>query len=90
MEMAMLPFLPPHISNANRINLAIVSQYLTALKNMDYLNDNDIYNLYAWVGRVTDKELPDFNHFNEAYPSTTTKKVAKAKEHIERELQKLR
>ena len=82
--------LPSHINSPQKINMAEVSHYLTALRDLGYLNDKDKYNLYAWVGKITDKELPQFNHFSEAYPSTTVKKVNHAKEKITSELQKLR
>lgn len=82
--------LPSHVNDPQKINMAEVSHYLTALRDLGYLNDKDKYNLYAWVGKITDKELPQFNHFNESYPSTTVKKVNQAKENISLELQKLR
>ncbi|MBQ9339108.1 MAG: hypothetical protein IJS13_02105 [Paludibacteraceae bacterium] len=82
--------LPPNNNDSNKINTALVSQHLTALRDLGYLSDKNIYALYSWVGFVTNKELPNFNHFNEAYPSTTTRKVDKAKADIESELEKLR
>ena len=86
----MLKSLPSNINNSNKINTAIVSQYLTALQECGYLNDSNIYDLYAWTGSVTNKEMPSFNHFNEAYPSKTAKKVDNIKSKISSELQKLR
>ena len=82
--------LPAHINNPKKINMAEMSHYLTALRDLGYLNDNNMYNLYAWVEKITGRELPQYNHFNEAYPSTTIKKVNRAKEKITSELQKLR
>lgn len=86
----LLKDLPSNINKPNQINMAEVSHYLTALRELGYLNDKDKYNLYAWVGKITGKELPQFNHFSEAYPSTTVKKVNHAKEKITSELHKLR
>ena len=86
----LLKQLPHNTNKPNQINMAAVSHYLTALHSLDYLNDTNLYNLYTWVGKVTDKEMPSYNHFNEAYPSNTVRKVDKAKEKILAELQKLR
>ena len=86
----LLSELPAHINNPKKINMAEMSHYLTALRDLGYLNDNNMYDLYAWVEKITGRELPQYNHFNEAYPSTTIKKVNRAKEKITSELQKLR
>ncbi len=78
--------LPPHIDKPNQINNAMVSQYLTALSELGYLNDKDKYNLHNWVREATQKEVPAFNHFNEGYPSKAVRKVLAAKQRIEKEL----
>ena len=86
----LLKQLPSNINKPNQINMAAVSHYLTALHSLDHLNDTDLNNLYTWVGKVTGKEMPSYNHFNEAYPSNTVKKVNTAKDKILATLQKLR
>ncbi|MBR1808831.1 MAG: hypothetical protein IJ776_05550 [Paludibacteraceae bacterium] len=86
----LLKELPSNINKPNQINMAAVSQFLTALHRLDYLNDTNLNNLYNWVGSVTGKEMPSYNHFNEAYPSDTVRKVDKAKDKILTALQKIR
>lgn len=86
----MLQDLPPHHADAQKINLAMVAQFLTALKKMDLLNDADRANLRLWVGQVTNKVLPSVREFNEAYPSNTTSKVNRYMAQIQEAFSKTR
>lgn len=86
----MMRNVPPHASKSDYINLAQMSQLLTALHNLNYLDDNDTANLRQWVEQVTGKNVPSVSQFNEAYPSTTFTKVNKATLAIQEQLSKLR
>lgn len=76
--------LPENPNKEGNINLALVSQYLTALQKMGYADLTDKYHLRLWVAEVTKKEVPGSSQFNEAIPSTVTTKVGKAEKELER------
>lgn len=86
----MLKALPAHHTDGQRISLAPTVQFLTALKEMELLDDSDHNNLYRWVGLTTHRTLPSFREFNEAYPSATHTKVNRYKEQIRKTLDKIR
>ena len=86
----MLCELPEHISKQGHINLAQTMHYLTALQQLGYLNDKDLYNLREWLIQITGRTVPTISQFNEAYPSKAKKKVEKAKQEIMTALAKLR
>jgi len=75
--------LPPHPEKPDHINLAPVSQHLTALQQLDKANLEDKRNLRLWVAKITDKNVPSGSSFNEALSSANTKKVAQARKKIE-------
>lgn len=76
--------LMPHPDKPDYINLSVVAQYLTALEQSGKATLDDKHNLRLWVIQVTGKNVPASSQFNEAIPSTNKKKVAKARETIER------
>ncbi len=83
--------LPHHTNYEDRINLSIVSRYLTALCELGYIsprNSVDKPSIQQWVERVTKKKTPSQSEFNAAYPSTNTKEIEKAKEVIKKCLHK--
>lgn len=83
--------LPHHTNYEDRINLSIVSRYLTALCELGYIsprNSVDKPNIQQWVERVTKKKTPSQSEFNAAYPSTNTKEIEKAKGVIKKCLHK--
>lgn len=86
----LLKRLPAHANKSDYINLAQVAQFLTALKQLGYLDDADRHNLLRWVEQTSGKKTPPLRQFNEAYPSSTISKVSKAKANIEESLRKLR
>lgn len=86
----MLRNLPPHISDSDRINMAVMSQYLTALVELGYLKDDDKSLVRQWVIQISDKQVPNVSQFNEAFPSTNIAKVNKAQQNIQKELSKIR
>ena len=79
--------LKPQPDKPDHINLAVMAQHLTALKDLGKAHLDDKRNLRLWVARVTEKKVQSPSQFNEAVPSTNKKKVANAREVIERILQ---
>lgn len=79
--------LPPNGNKPEAINLALVSQYLTALEQKGKIKLNDKHALRMWVERTTGKNVPSSSQFNEAIPSKTKSKITAALSEIERILQ---
>ena len=75
--------IPSHSSKPDHINLAQVSQFLTALMQMGLLDDTDRIRLRLWVEQQTGRIVPPVSQFNEGYPSGTVSKVNKEKKRIE-------
>ena len=75
--------LPAHAEKIDSINLAFVSQYLTALEKLGKADLKDKRQLRLWVAEVTEKNVPSSSQFNEAIPSTATSKVAAARKEWE-------
>ena len=86
----MLKNLPAHSAKPEYINLAIVAHFLTALRQMNCLDDSNRNSLRIWIGQTTGKKMPSVSQFNEAYPSKTVTKINKEKERIEEQLKKIR
>lgn len=80
---SLLAQLPSNSSNAEAINMAIVSQYLTALEQLGYVTLNNKQSLRHWIAEVTQKKVPGTSHFNEAIPSTNRKEVSKIRQQLE-------
>lgn len=76
--------LPEHSEKPGHINLALISQYLTALDKLGKANLKDKRKLRIWVENVTGKQAPGSSQFNEAIPSTATTKVAAARRELEK------
>jgi hypothetical protein len=83
----MLRALPENPQKPGHINLAIVSQYLTALQQLEKADLKDKYHLRLWVAEVTGKEVPNSSQFNEAIPSQTFTKVSSARKELEAALE---
>lgn len=71
----------------DHINLAVMAQYLTALEQLGKARLDDKRNLRLWVAQVTGRKVQSPSQFNEAVPSTNKRKIANAREIIERILQ---
>jgi hypothetical protein len=75
--------LPAHSSDREQINMALVAQYLTALERLGKIDLNDKKSLRTWVAQVTNKNIPDSGHFNDAIRNVSLPKVAKARKDLE-------
>jgi hypothetical protein len=75
--------LPAHSSDREQINMALVAQYLTALERLGKIDLNDKKSLRTWVAQVTNKNVPDSGHFNDAIRNVSLPKVAKARKDLE-------
>lgn len=75
--------LPPHASDPEQINMALMAQYLTALERLGKIDLTDKKSLRAWVAQVTQKNVPDSGHFNDAIRNVSLPKVAKARKELE-------
>ena len=75
--------LPAHASDAGQINMALVAQYLTALERLGKIDLSDKKSLRTWVAQVTNKNVPDSSHFNDAIRNVSLPKVAKARKNLE-------
>lgn len=80
---ALLRELPTMDNKPDRVYMAYIAQYLTALEKLGRANLGNRYALQSWVEQVTGKRTPDYNHFNAAIPCKSEKKVAQAREKIE-------
>ena len=78
----LLQELPANANKPEAINLALVSQYLTALQKLGYADLKDKYHLRLWVEKVTKKKAPNSSQFNEAIPSTANAKVSTAQKEL--------
>jgi hypothetical protein len=83
----LLRTLPDNPQKPGHINLAIVSQYLTALQQLEKADLEDKYHLRLWVAEVTGKEVPNSSQFNEAIPSQTFTKISAARKKLETALE---
>lgn len=79
--------LKPQPDKPDQINLAVMAQHLTALQQLGKAHLDDKRNLRLWVAQVTGKKVQSSSQFNEAVPSTNKKKIANARQSIERILQ---
>jgi hypothetical protein len=79
--------LPTMDGKPDYVYMSYIAQYLTALEQLGKANLNNVYALQEWVEQVTGKRTPDYSHFNAAFPCKSEKKVAKAREKLERILQ---
>jgi len=75
--------LPPHASDPEQINMALMAQYLTALERLGKIDLTDKKSLRTWVAQVTQKNVPDSSHFNDAIRNVSLSKVAKARRKLE-------
>lgn len=83
----LLHTLPEHAEKPGHINLALVSQYLTALEKLGKADLKDKRQLRNWIAEITGKQVPSSSQFNEAVPSQASSKVAAARKEIESILQ---
>lgn len=79
----LLRTLPEHPDKPGHINLALVSQYLTALEKSGKAELRDKRRLRQWVAEVTGRQVPSSSQFNEAIPSKAATKVAAARKELE-------
>ena len=79
--------LPTMDGKPDYVYMSHIAQYLTALEQLGQVKFSNMYALQKWVEQVTGKRTPDYNHFNEAIPCKSEKKVVKAREALERILQ---
>lgn len=79
--------LPTMDGKPDYVYMSRIAQYLTALEQLGKVKLNNRYALQKWIEQVTGKRTPDYNHFNEAIPCKSEKKVAKACEELSRLLQ---
>lgn len=82
--------LPSHPKDNNKINLANVAQFITALEQLSYIDVTDKRNLRCWVEQETGKYAPPSSEFNAAFPSLNHKNVKKWKETIQKNLAEIR
>ena len=75
--------LPDNMNKQGAINMALVAHYLTALQKMGMADLTDKTRLRLWIAAVTKKDVPNTSQFNEAIPSTSNGKVAKAQKELE-------
>ncbi len=76
--------LPSNPRKTSYINLAFISQYLTALEKMGYADLTNKPSLRLWVNKVTGKDVPTSSEFNAAIPSTVPSKISNASKAIEK------
>ena len=82
--------LPANPHKSDEMQMALTAQYLMALRELNYLDDKDVYNLRLWTEKVTGKRAPLSSHFNAALREVSRAKQNTARKKIEENLQNIR